>query len=288
MKENIKITIVGLGYVGLPLAVEFSKYFFVNGFDVNSKRIDELKKGIDSTHEVNLDELKSSKNLTFTFNERDISDSNVYIVTVPTPIDEYKSPDLSPLISASKLIGKNISKGDYVVYESTVFPGCTEDECVPILEKYSGLRFNKDFFVGYSPERINPGDKTHHLRDIIKITSGSSPAAADFVDNLYGSIINAGTHKAQSIKVAEAAKVIENTQRDLNIGLMNELGMICNELNIDTHEVIKAASTKWNFLPFYPGLVGGHCISVDPYYLTYRAKAEGISYTLSLHDALPI
>lgn len=282
MKENIKITIVGLGYVGLPLAVEFSKYFFVNGFDVNSKRIDELKKGIDSTHEVNLDELKSSKNLTFTFNERDISDSNVYIVTVPTPIDEYKSPDLSPLISASKLIGKNISKGDYVVYESTVFPGCTEDECVPILEKYSGLRFNKDFFVGYSPERINPGDKTHHLRDIIKITSGSSPAAADFVDNLYGSIINAGTHKAQSIKVAEAAKVIENTQRDLNIALINELSMLFDELDISTIGVLNAAATKWNFLPFKPGLVGGHCIGVDPYYLTHKALSVGFNPELVL------
>jgi len=275
--EDIKIAVIGLGYVGLPLAVEFSKKFPVVGFDINYIRVEDLKKGLDSTKEVGSEELKVASRLELSTDADSISGANVYIVTVPTPIDEYKHPNLMPLQEASKLIGAHLSSGDVVIYESTVFPGCTEDECVPILESVSGLAFNKDFFVGYSPERINPGDPSRHLRNITKITSGSTPGAAVFVDELYQAIIEAGTHCASSIKVAEAAKVIENTQRDLNIALVNELAMIFNQLGIDTTEVLSAAATKWNFLPFQPGLVGGHCIGVDPYYLTHKAQSIGFN-----------
>jgi len=275
--DDVKIAIIGLGYVGLPLAVEFSKKFPVVGFDINSDRVRSLMLGLDTTNEVDSEELKSISNLELTTDESFLNNANVYIVTVPTPIDEYKHPNLVPLHSASKAIGVHLNLGDVVIYESTVFPGCTEDECVPILESVSGLTFNKDFFVGYSPERINPGDKSRHLRTITKITSGSTPRAAVFVDELYQSIIEAGTYKASSIKIAEAAKVIENTQRDLNIALVNELAMIFNQLGIDTTEVLRAASTKWNFLPFQPGLVGGHCIGVDPYYLTHKAQSIGFN-----------
>ncbi|WP_396623297.1 Vi polysaccharide biosynthesis UDP-N-acetylglucosamine C-6 dehydrogenase TviB [Marinobacter sp. W-8] len=270
-----KIAVVGLGYVGLPLAAAFGEKREVIGFDINTKRIAELKDGVDFTREVSSEELAISKYLSFTDSLDDIADCQIYIVTVPTPIDEYKSPDLTPLIKASESVGKVLKKGDIVIYESTVFPGATEEVCVPVLEKMSGLKFNQDFFAGYSPERINPGDKEHRVTTIMKVTSGSTPEIADEVNNLYADIITAGTHKASSIKVAEAAKVIENTQRDLNIALMNELSMIFARIGIDTHEVLAAAGTKWNFLPFKPGLVGGHCIGVDPYYLTHKAQAIG-------------
>ena len=270
-----RIAVVGLGYVGLPLAAAFGEKREVVGFDINAKRIAELKDGVDFTREVSREELAAAGQLSFTDALDDIRDCQIYIVTVPTPIDEYKSPDLTPLVKASETIGKVLSKGDIVIYESTVFPGATEEVCVPVLEKVSGLVFNQDFYAGYSPERINPGDKEHRVTSIMKVTSGSTPEIAEEVDALYADVITAGTHKASSIKVAEAAKVIENTQRDLNIALMNELSMIFSRLGIDTHEVIAAASTKWNFLPFKPGLVGGHCIGVDPYYLTHKAQAIG-------------
>lgn len=269
------IALIGLGYVGLPLAVEFGKKRKVIGFDTNQKRVDELKQGLDSTLETTLQELKEAHNLTFTTNLDDIKNCSIYIVTVPTPIDKQKKPDLTPLEAASKSIGKILSKEDIVIYESTVYPGATEEVCVPILEKYSGLIFNKDFFCGYSPERINPGDKEHRITNIKKVTAGSTPEAASEIDDLYQEIIVAGTHKAISIKVAEAAKVIENTQRDVNIALINEFALIFNKLDIDTEAVLEAAGTKWNFLPFRPGLVGGHCIGVDPYYLTHKAIQVG-------------
>ena len=270
-----KIAVVGLGYVGLPLAAAFGEKRDIVGFDINPKRIAELKDGVDYTREVSRDELAASKGLSFSDSLDGIRDCQIFIVTVPTPIDEFKSPDLTPLIKASESVGSVLKRGDIVIYESTVYPGATEEVCVPILEKVSGLVFNQDFHAGYSPERINPGDKEHRVTTIKKVTSGSTPAIADEVDALYAGIITAGTHKASSIKVAEAAKVIENTQRDLNIALMNELSMIFSKLKIDTHEVIAAASTKWNFLPFKPGLVCGHCIGVDPYYLTHKAQAIG-------------
>ena len=273
--SELKIAIIGLGYVGLPLAVEFGKQVSVVGFDIHQKRIDELKSGQDHTLEVSPEELKQSTHLTYTANLEDLKDCNFFIVTVPTPIDEYKQPDLTPLVKASQSIGKVLKKGDIVVYESTVYPGATEEVCIPELEKVSGLKFNQDFFAGYSPERINPGDKLHRVTNILKITSGSTPEVADFVDQVYNLIIEAGTHKASSIKVAEAAKVIENTQRDVNIALINELALIFNKMEIDTEAVLEAAGTKWNFLPFRPGLVGGHCIGVDPYYLTHKAQAIG-------------
>lgn len=270
-----KIAVIGLGYVGLPLAVAFGEKRPVVGFDINSKRIAELKKGEDFTREVSAEELATATHLTVTDNLNDLVDCSVFIVTVPTPIDEFKTPDLTPLVKASESVGKVLKAGDIVIYESTVYPGATEEVCVPVLERVSGLKFNEDFYAGYSPERINPGDKEHRVTTIMKVTSGSTPAIADEVDALYADIITAGTHKASSIKVAEAAKVIENTQRDLNIALMNELAMIFARLGIDTHEVLAAAGTKWNFLPFKPGLVGGHCIGVDPYYLTHKAQAIG-------------
>jgi UDP-N-acetyl-D-glucosamine/UDP-N-acetyl-D-galactosamine dehydrogenase len=273
--RKCRIGVVGLGYVGLPLAVEFGKRFDTVGFDLKTSRIKELAAGKDSTLEVDRKELKSAARLAFTDNVRDLKKCRVYIVTVPTPIDDYKRPDLTPLQKASASLGSVLKKGDIVIYESTVYPGCTEEICVPILEKVSGLKFNKDFFAGYSPERINPGDKQHRLPTIKKVTSGSTPEVAEFVDNLYASIITAGTYKASSIRVAEAAKVIENTQRDVNIALINELALIFNRLGIDTEEVLLAAGTKWNFLPFRPGLVGGHCIGVDPYYLTHKAQEIG-------------
>jgi len=270
-----KIGIIGLGYVGLPLAAEFGKVLSVVGFDINRDRIAELKKGYDRTREVEEEELKLSKNLTYSHDINDLKDVNYFIVTVPTPIDEFKKPDLRPLESASKTVGSVLKKGDVVIYESTVYPGCTEEICVPILEKTSGLKFNKDFFCGYSPERINPGDKLHRVTTIMKVTSGSTPEIAEKVDQLYRKIITAGTHKASSLKVAEAAKVIENSQRDVNIAFVNELALIFERIGIDTHEVLEAAGTKWNFLPFKPGLVGGHCIGVDPYYLTHKAESLG-------------
>lgn len=273
--ENTKLAIIGLGYVGLPLAVEFGKRYDTLGFDINQARIDELRAGRDSTLEVDADELAAASRLRFSATLEDLRGCNVYIVTVPTPIDSAKRPDLTPLVKASETLGKVLAPGDIVVYESTVYPGCTEEVCVPILEKVSGLVFNRDFFAGYSPERINPGDKEHRVTSILKVTSGSTPETADFVDRLYGSVITAGTHKASSLKVAEAAKVIENTQRDLNIALVNDLAILFNKLGIDTLEVLQAAGTKWNFLPFRPGLVGGHCISVDPYYLTHKAQEVG-------------
>lgn len=273
--EQTRIGIIGLGYVGLPLAVEFGKIYPTVGFDINRSRIDELLGGKDSTLEVEPEGLSQAANLTFTDQTSQLEGCNFYIVSVPTPIDKHKQPDLSPIISASHLLGKILKSGDIVVYESTVYPGATEEVCVPILESDSGMVFNQDFFVGYSPERINPGDKEHRLPSILKVTSGSTPEVADFIDDLYRSIITAGTHKASSIKVAEAAKVIENTQRDLNIALVNELAIIFNRLGIDTLEVLEAAGSKWNFLPFRPGLVGGHCIGVDPYYLTHKAKSIG-------------
>jgi len=269
--KNVKIAIIGLGYVGLPLAIEFGKLFKTVGFDINKSRIKELLDGKDSTLEVTPQELQASKMLSFTTDPKDIQSCNIYIITVPTPIDEYKKPDLSPLQSASKVVGNFLKKDDIVIYESTVYPGATEEVCVPILEEHSGLSYNIDFYCGYSPERINPGDKEHRITMIKKVTSGSTKEIADKVDELYQSIIHAGTHKAESIKVAEAAKVIENTQRDVNIALINELALIFSKLGIDTESVLNAAGTKWNFLPFKPGMVGGHCIGVDPYYLTHKA-----------------
>ena len=270
-----RIAVVGLGYVGLPLAVEFGKQYDTVGFDINTARVDELRSGHDSTLEVEPELLAEATRLRFSAQLDDIRACNVFIVTVPTPIDAAKRPDLTPLVKASESLGKVLKRGDTVVYESTVYPGCTEEVCIPILEKFSGLVFNTDFFAGYSPERINPGDKLHRVTSILKVTSGSTPKVADFVDGLYASIITAGTHKASCIKVAEAAKVIENTQRDLNIALVNDLAILFNKLGIDTLEVLEAAGTKWNFLPFRPGLVGGHCISVDPYYLTHKAQEVG-------------
>ena len=273
--NDIKLAIVGLGYVGLPLAVEFGRKRAVVGFDINERRIRQLQQGIDITLETTKEDLHAAVNLNFATNINDLKSCNCFIITVPTPIDEHKRPDLIPLIKASEAIGKILKEGDVVIYESTVYPGCTEEDCVPILEKYSGLKFNKGFYCGYSPERINPGDKQHTITTIKKVTSGSTPEIADLIDSLYSEIIIAGTHKAQSIKVAEAAKVIENTQRDLNIALINELAIIFNRMKIDTEAVLQASGSKWNFLPFRPGLVGGHCIGVDPYYLTHKAEAIG-------------
>ena len=270
-----RVAVVGLGYVGLPLAVEFGKRLETVGFDVKPERVAQLRAGRDTTLEVTTAELKSAQRLSFTTDLAELKRCRVFIVTVPTPIDDYKRPDLTPLIRASETVGKALHGGAVVIYESTVYPGCTEEVCVPILERESGLKFNRDFFAGYSPERINPGDKEHRLTTIRKVTSGSTPEVADFVDKLYGSIVKAGTHRASSIKVAEAAKVIENTQRDVNIALINELALIFNRLSIDTEEVLAAAASKWNFLPFKPGLVGGHCIGVDPYYLTHKAQEIG-------------
>lgn len=275
-----RLAIIGLGYVGLPLAVEFGKKIPVIGFDINASRIAELNSGLDHTLEVSADELKEAVNLKFTCDVGDLKKCNVYVVTVPTPIDSSKNPDLTPLIKASAMLGEVLTQGDVVIYESTVYPGATEEVCIPEIEKTSGLTFNKDFYAGYSPERINPGDKTHRVTNILKVTSGSTPQIADFVDELYKSVIVAGTHKASSIKVAEASKVIENTQRDINIALMNELALIFNRLGINTEEVLLAAGTKWNFLPFRPGLVGGHCIGVDPYYLTHKAREVGYNPAL--------
>jgi UDP-N-acetyl-D-galactosamine dehydrogenase len=273
--RNCRIAVLGLGYVGLPLAVEFGRRFRTVGFDVKPARIAQLRAGRDATLEVSRAELKAARHLTVTSSLADLKRCEVFIVTVPTPIDEHKRPDLTPLVRASESVGKVLRKGAIVIYESTVYPGCTEEVCVPILERESGLKFNRDFFAGYSPERINPGDKEHRLTTIRKVTAGSTPAVADFVDKLYASIITAGTHRASSIRVAEAAKVIENTQRDVNIALINELALIFNRLGLDTEEVLAAAGSKWNFLPFRPGLVGGHCIGVDPYYLTYKAQEIG-------------
>jgi UDP-N-acetyl-D-galactosamine dehydrogenase len=270
-----KIGVIGLGYVGLPLAVEFGKIMDVVGFDINKERIEELKKGFDRTLEVDKPELLSAVKLSYSSNPEDLKSVNHFIITVPTPVDEFKTPDLTPLKKASETVGKVLKKGDIVIYESTVYPGCTEEDCVPVLEKFSGLKFNVDFYCGYSPERINPGDKQHRLPNILKVTSGSTPEIAERVDQLYKKIIVAGTHKASSLKVAEAAKVIENSQRDINIAFVNELSLIFEKMGIDTHEVLEAAGTKWNFLPYKPGLVGGHCIGVDPYYLTYKADSLG-------------
>lgn len=291
--RKCRIGIVGLGYVGLPLAMEFGKHFDTVGFDLKADRIAELRAGRDSTLEVTRKELAEATQLSYTTTLADLRRCRVYIVTVPTPIDQYNRPDLRPLVGASDSVGKVLKKGDIVVYESTVYPGCTEEVCVPILERVSGLKFNRDFFVGYSPERINPGDKEHRLTTIRKITSGSTPEAAEFVDALYKTIVKAGTHRATSIKVAEAAKVIENTQRDVNIALINELALIFNRLDIDTEEVLNAAGSKWNFLPFRPGLVGGHCIGVDPYYLTHKAQEIGYHPEMilagrRLNDNMPI
>lgn len=273
--DTTRLAIIGLGYVGLPLAVEFGKKMPVVGFDINEPRVKELESGTDSTLEVSDDELKEAVQLEYTADIEKLKQCNVYVVTVPTPIDKSKNPDLTPLIKASAMLGKVVSRGDVIIYESTVYPGATEEVCIPEVEKASGLSFNKDFYAGYSPERINPGDKEHRVTTILKVTSGSTPEIADYVDALYQSVITAGTHKASSIRVAEAAKVIENTQRDVNIALINELSLIFNRLGIDTEEVLKAAGTKWNFLPFRPGLVGGHCIGVDPYYLTHKAQEIG-------------
>lgn len=273
--NDANIAIIGLGYVGLPLAVEFGKKYQTLGFDINQARITELKNGRDSTLEVSDEELAATTRLDYSCTVDELKSANVYIVTVPTPIDNHKQPDLTPLIKASEMLGKVVSKGDIIVYESTVYPGATEEACIPVVERVSGLTFNEDFYAGYSPERINPGDKEHRVTNILKVTSGSTPEIATIVDDLYRSIIIAGTHKASSIKVAEAAKVIENTQRDVNIALINELSIIFNKLDIDTLEVLEAAGTKWNFLPFRPGLVGGHCIGVDPYYLTHKAQSVG-------------
>lgn len=273
--ENVKIAVIGLGYVGLPLAVEFGKRYSVIGFDINESRIKSLKAGTDHTLEVNDDELSQAVYLSYSSKMSELKDCNFFIVTVPTPIDDYKQPDLTPLVKASTAIGSVLSNDDIVVYESTVYPGATEEVCIPILEQASGLTFNKEFYAGYSPERINPGDKEHRVTNILKVTAGSTPQVANFIDEVYNLIITAGTHKAPSIKVAEAAKVIENTQRDVNIALINELAVIFNKMGIDTQAVLEAAGTKWNFLPFRPGLVGGHCIGVDPYYLTHKAQAIG-------------
>lgn len=275
MNDPVKICVIGLGYVGLPLAVEFGKKFPVTGFDINQTRVNELMAGHDRTLETSDEELAAAVYLRYTTSISDIKDCNYYIVTVPTPIDNHKRPDLTPLIKASETVGKVLKKGDIVIYESTVYPGATEEECVPLLEKFSGLAFNKDFFCGYSPERINPGDKVHTVTKILKVTSGSTPEVAKKVDDLYKSIITAGTFMASSLKVAEAAKVIENSQRDINIAFVNELALIFNKIGIDTQEVLAAAGTKWNFLKFFPGLVGGHCIGVDPYYLTHKAQELG-------------
>ncbi len=284
MEQKYKIAVVGLGYVGLPLAVEYGKKYRVLGFDVNKARIDELSAGRDHTLEADLIGMKQARDLyesthkiglTFTADPEALNEVNVYIVTVPTPIDKFNNPDLTPLLKASETIGKTLHKGDLVIYESTVYPGCTEEDCVPVLEKFSGLKFNKDFFCGYSPERINPGDKVNTLKKIKKITSGSTPEIADVVDALYNSILENGTHRAPNMKVAEAAKAVENSQRDVNISFMNELALICDRVGIDTNDVIDAAGTKWNFLKYRPGLVGGHCISVDPYYLAHKAKSLG-------------
>ncbi len=274
IKES-KIAIIGLGYVGLPLAVEFAKKYQATGFDINKERIIALKNNIDHTRELSEKELKKVSTLTYTNSKEDLKNIDIYIITVPTPIDKYKKPDLTSLIKASETVGSVFKKGAIVIYESTVYPGCTEEICVPVLEKASGLVFNKDFYCGYSPERINPGDKTHRIHNIVKITSGSTIQAAEIVDELYRSIVEVGTHKTSSIKVAEAAKVIENAQRDVNISLINELSLIFDKLDIDTLDVLEAAGTKWNFLPFRPGLVGGHCIGVDPYYLTHKAESVG-------------
>lgn len=273
--DDAKIAIIGLGYVGLPLAVEFGKKMPTIGFDINQSRVNELTEGKDFTLECSAQELTEATQLTYTADLAQLSKANVYIVTVPTPIDEHKQPDLTPLVKASEALGTIVSKGDVIIYESTVYPGATEEACLPVVERVSGLTFNKDFFAGYSPERINPGDKEHRVTNILKVTSGSNDEVAEFVDQLYKTIITAGTHKASSIKVAEAAKVIENTQRDVNIALINELSIIFGKLGIDTLEVLEAAGTKWNFLPFRPGLVGGHCIGVDPYYLTHKAQTVG-------------
>jgi UDP-N-acetyl-D-galactosamine dehydrogenase len=273
--KNLRIGVVGLGYVGLPLAVEFGKHYPTVGFDIKAQRVAELEQGNDSTLEVNAEEIAAAKQLSYSSDASALAGCNFYIVTVPTPISKSKRPLLTPLEGASEIIGGLLAKGDIVVYESTVYPGATEEYCVPILERESGLALNKDFFVGYSPERINPGDKEHRLTTILKVTSGSTPESADFIDSVYASIVTAGTHKTSSIKVAEAAKVIENTQRDVNIALINELAMIFERIDIDTEEVLEAAGTKWNFLPFRPGLVGGHCIGIDPYYLTYKAEQLG-------------
>jgi UDP-N-acetyl-D-galactosamine dehydrogenase len=273
--ENIKIAIIGLGYVGLPLAIEFGKKYSVLGFDINQERIEELTNGYDRTQEMTSDGLKSLKHLSFSTDKEQLKTCNIFIVTVPTPIDKYKRPDLTPLLSASRTVGKFLKKNHLVIYESTVYPGCTEEDCVPVLEKESGLKFNQDFFCGYSPERINPGDKINTLTKIKKVTSGSTPEIADFVDDLYSSIIEAGTYKATSLKVAEASKAIENAQRDVNISFVNELALIFDKMGIDTSEVLEAAGTKWNFLQFKPGLVGGHCIGVDPYYLLHKSESLG-------------
>tara|TARA_B100000963_G_scaffold35311_1_gene26497 strand:- start:32848 stop:34119 length:1272 start_codon:yes stop_codon:yes gene_type:complete len=280
--EELLIAVIGLGYVGLPLAVEFGKKREVIGFDINKERIEQLKNYDDTTLEVTNQEIKEASNLSFSSSTKDIADCNCYIVTVPTPINEDKTPDLGPIHNATQMIANVLKKGDLVIYESTVYPGTTEEYCVPILEKHSKLVFNKDFYCGYSPERINPGDKKHRLTDIVKVTSGSNEKISNLVDSLYKEIIVAGTHKADSIKIAEAAKVIENTQRDINIALINELAIIFNKMNIDTNSVLDAAGTKWNFLPFKPGLVGGHCIGVDPYYLTYKAELIGYEPKLIL------
>ena len=273
--KNINIAVIGLGYVGLPLAVEFGKQYKTIGFEINTVRLDELARGHDRTRELDVRELSEAKYLTYSSSMHDLQACNIFIVTVPTPINKHKQPDLTPLLEASRIIGNALNAGDIVIYESTVYPGATEEDCVPVLERSSGLKYNQDFFCGYSPERINPGDKKHRLTSIVKVTSGSTSEIAETVDQLYRSIIPVGTFKASSIKVAEASKVIENTQRDVNIGLVNELALIFNKLQIDTEEVLKAAETKWNFLPFRPGLVGGHCIGVDPYYLTHKAQAIG-------------
>lgn len=292
MMRKIKISVIGMGYVGLPLAVSLSQFFEVVGFDINDERIGELKEGIDRTNEISSEELTNADSLFLTSQERDLSSSNVYIVTVPTPIDDKNKPDLFPIKSASKLVGSFLSKGDTVIYESTVYPGLTEEVCLPILSNISRLEFNKDFYIGYSPERINPGDKEHTLTNITKVISGSDLQTLDLLEQIYSSIIKAGVHRAESIKVAEMAKVIENTQRDINIALINEVAKICNLVNIDTQSVLKAASTKWNFLQFQPGLVGGHCIGVDPYYLTYKSIELGyipkvIMSGRELNDSMP-
>ncbi len=276
IQDHTTIAVIGLGYVGLPLAVEFGKHRPVIGFDIKESRIEQLRRGIDNTLETSPDELEEARHLSFTSSPDELKAATIYIVTVPTPIDAHKRPDLTPLVKASELLGKVLKKGDIVIYKSTVYPGATEEDCVPVLERVSGLTFNVDFFAGYSPERINPGDKSHRLTTIRKVTSGSTPDVAETVDALYRSIITAGTYKTESIKVAEAAKVIENTQRDLNIALVNELAIIFNRMGIDTEAVLQAAGTKWNFLPFRPGLVGGHCIGVDPYYLTHKANRSAI------------
>ena len=290
--RELKLAIIGLGYVGLPLAVEFGTKQRLIGFDLKKSRVEELRNGFDRTQEISAEQLMAAKHLRFTDDINEIAESNVFIIAVPTPIDKNKAPDLEPLMSASEMVGSILKSGDIVVYESTVYPGCTEEDCVPVLERSSGLKFNQDFFCGYSPERINPGDPDHTISMITKVTSGSTPLIAQIVDDLYKKIITAGTHMAPSIKVAEAAKVIENTQRDLNIALMNELSIVFNKMEIDTESVIEAAATKWNFLPFKPGLVGGHCIGVDPYYLTHKSKSMGYDPQIilagrKLNDEMP-